>query len=63
MVRLYSTRNLIALRKKKLMGGGVLGQGKGGRERLTCHLDVILFLRCHGNVLRQTKLTKTASNK
>ena len=65
MVRLYSTKDLMVLWKKVTVmgGGGGNGSGNRGEVRLTHYLDVIFFLKCHGNVLGRTELTKTASIK
>lgn len=65
MVRLYSTKDLMVLCKKVTVmgGGGGNGSGNRGKVGLTHYLDVIFFLKCHGNVLGQTELTKTASIK
>ena len=53
MVGLYSTKDLMVLWKKVTVmgGGGGNGSGNRGEVRLTHYLDVIFFLKCHGNVL------------
>lgn len=55
-MRLHSTRDLIALWTKVMVGWREVGQGKREKERLTCHSDFIIFLASLGDVLGQTEL-------